>query len=358
MTISCSCRGLVCALLLVLLSGSGCRARRDQSKSESVRQATALLSSTAVPNPSSEQPWYGGSRPGANASADAKANALVREAREQLPLADTDSTCVSATQRLAREDPELLLVVARLRGEQLGSFTRPCLNDQRLVEALRGPSTAGVLVNTLREPDRWRFEAQLPWLEATRWLLEHSERIFVQADPKAIEPLLNVPHLAEDRLRSGLLVALIHIEPKSAHELLREWAPRMNRPDPRFVTLFMREYSVSIAPLTWLEEKEGPCDEPRKRALFDGIRRTDKDAPRTLLAFLDAPNARWTERALAVRFFIDAVIRLGAPVKDFNCRKELDGPCRMTSVEGARVIDAARSSCLASARAWLRANSG
>jgi len=248
------------------------------------------------------------------------------------------------------------LVVARLRAEQLGSFTRPCLTDQRVIEALRGPSTAKVLVNTLREPDRWRFEAQLPWIQATRWLLEHSERIFAQADPKALEPLLTAPQLAE--LRSGLLVALIQLEPKSAPALLREWAPRMNRPDPRFVTLFMREYSVSVAPRFWLEEENRPCDEPRKRALFEGVRRTDKEAPRTLLLYLDAPDARWTERSLAVRFFIDAVMRLGAPAKEFTCRKDLDDPCRLTSVARGRVIDAARNSCLDNARAWLLANSG
>ena len=153
-------------------------------------------------------------------------------------------------------------------------------------------------------------------------------------------------------------MALIQLEPKAARALLREWAPRLSRPHARFVTLFMREHSVSLAPRAWIELTEGPCDERRAQALFDGVRNADTEAPRTLLAYLDAADARWSGRAPAVRFFIDALIRLGAPAKVFACRKELDDPCRMTSKERGEEIEKARSACLSAARAWLRANSG
>lgn len=337
-------------VVLFVMSAS-CHSRSDRSTHEPMSRPATDAGSAWAPTPA------GGKQSTPIASSNTTATDLIRQAREQVPLAENDSTCLPATQRLARKDPELLLAVARSRADDLGTFARPCLNDQRVADALRGRAASHVLVTMLQTPATWRFEAQVPWARAARWLLEHSERIFDQADPKMLEPLLAAPHLAEDALRSGLLVALMRLEPQSARGLLVEWAPRLQRPDARFVTLFMREHSVSHAPRAWLDEAEEPCEERRARAVFTGVRRTDPEARRTLLAYLDAADTRWAERPLAVHFFIDALIELGAPVSEFVCREELSNPCGMMSVQRADRIEKARRACLSGARSWLRVNS-
>ncbi|HET9934718.1 MAG TPA: hypothetical protein VFQ35_28630, partial [Polyangiaceae bacterium] len=145
---------------------------------------------------------------------------------------------------------------------------------------------------------------------------------------------------------------------KAARERLLDWAPRLKGPDARFVALFMREHSVSLAPRAWVDEADERCTERRARAVFDGMRRADRGALPTLLAYLDAADGHWAERPLAVRAFIDALIRLGAPAKRFTCRNELFDPCRMTSLRGAEQERNARIACLSAARAWLLVNGG
>jgi hypothetical protein len=339
-------------VLLLFIGGLGCRREGDASTRASVRPATHFVAVGAAPSA------RGNERFGVFARADGKANDLIRAAREQLPLSDADPKCVPATRHLAQVDPELLLVVARLRAIELGRFARACLQDERLAETLRTSAAPDVFVSTLEAPIRWRFESQLPWTEAARWLLENSEQTFARANPKRLVPLLAAPHLADEGMKSGLLVALIHLDAKVSRTLLAEWAPRLSRPDARFVTLFMREHPLSLVPGAWIDETEEPCRERRTRAVFDGVRSADRSARRTLLAYLDATDTRWSTRPLAVRRFVDAVIRIGAPRKDFTCRDALGEPCRMTSSEGGMRIEEARNACLSAARAWLRSRGG
>ena len=339
-------------VLLLFIAGVGCRPKGDSSARASVHQAAPFVAVGAAPSN------RGNARFGVVARAGEKANDVIREARAHLPLADTDPKCVPATRHLAQVDPELLLVVARLRAIELGRFARACLEDERVAETLRTRAAPDVLVATLEQPSRWRFESQLTWSEAARWLLEHSEQTFARANPRRLVPLLAAPHLADDALRSGLLVALAHLDAKVSRTLLAEWAPRLSRPDARFVTLFMREHPLSLAPRAWIEETEERCTERRTRALFDGVRHNDLEARRTLATYLDAADARWLARPLAVRFFVDALLRLGAPAKKFACRDELGAPCRMTSSEGGKRIEEARSACISAARAWLRSSDG
>ncbi|HEY3494696.1 MAG TPA: hypothetical protein VGK73_08430 [Polyangiaceae bacterium] len=271
--------------------------------------------------------------------------------RERLPLHASDAACAAQLKTLARQDPALLVVVASVR-RRLGEFDDSCTSRAHVAGALRSDAGAETLLELLRHPAAWRFGATLPWKDAARDLIAHSDHLFFRRNTADLLVLLRSPQFDDDGLRSGLLAAVPR-DASARRDLYREWAPRLQRPDPRFAREYLREFPLELVPPSWYEKVDDACREELARAVFESVRTDDPTAAPVLLRLVKEHEAAWQARPIVFGFLVDAVARLGAPKRPLACRKELPDRCTMTSVDAAARTSRAVATCVTAARAWL-----